>query len=207
MVDTETRIKALSDYLGVEVKEGYTENYFETEDGEEYWVLTEEEAYGKAKEYIKDFLKAAGYKGFTLSFQEHILNNCLDEDSIEETLEEYIEEKFNYSSDEDIIEEASSNLDVELYDDEGELKEDIDIDNLREQLIDREKEILDSEGVIEYADNDFDGLENLIDIDLYIDEDRVAEDCIEWDGVAPQLALYDSDEIELEDDLYAYRTN
>lgn len=207
MVDTETRIKALSDYLGVEVKEGYTENYFETEDGEEYWVLTGEEAYDKAKEYIEDFLRTEGYESFTPSFQEHILNNCLDEDSIEETLKDYIEERFNNDSDEDIIEEASSNLDVELYDDEGELKEDIDIDNLREQLINREKEILDSEGIIEYADNYFDGLENLLDINVYIDEDKVAEDCIDWDGVAPQLAFYDGDEIELEDDLYAYRTN
>lgn len=40
-----------------------------------------------------------------------------------------------------------------------------------------------------------------------LDIEKIADECISWDGVAHFIARYDGEEIELENDLFAYRIN
>ena len=55
-----------------------------------------------------------------------------------------------------------------------------------------------------YGDNEF--LTAIKKRDL-VDLDKVVEEAIDVDGIAHFIARYDGEEIELNDDLFAYRTN
>ena len=61
-------------------KSKYGTNEYETEDGEEWFIGTEEEAYEAAKEDIRNFVDDVGYGGFTDNFKDWIYANAVDSD-------------------------------------------------------------------------------------------------------------------------------
>ena len=181
MPRTEDRIKALADYLEVapdtiSVAYDYTDNIFETEDGEEYLVVTEEEAYNAAKTDIEDLFDDLGIDSFAPGFQDWILGNAIDEDFIDSAFEEEL----------DYIREDDPEAAEEL-------------ENSYTSTWERAEYFKDNWGERDFSKWIFDN--NAIDLDAIVDE------CISWDGVAHFIAHYDGIEHELENNLFAYRTN
>ena len=88
-----------------------------------------------------------------------------------------------------------------------ELKEGIDIDSLKEEFIDLLVE--NSGNAVDYCGDNYgwDWVAEMATQHNLIDMAEVVEQCIYEDGVAHFIARYDGDEIELENGLYAYRTN
>ena len=64
----EEKIKALAEFLGIseeEISEGYTDNVFETSDGEEYLVVTDEEADDEFYQYEENLIDELGLDTFS----------------------------------------------------------------------------------------------------------------------------------------------
>ena len=85
-MDEEKKI-ALAEFLGVE-PETLTENPgnygyggYETEDGEVYIVVTDEEADDLFKDEIQSTWDDLGLESFSEDFQEYICENCIDPDA------------------------------------------------------------------------------------------------------------------------------
>lgn len=200
------KIKALAKYLDIsedEISEGYDENHFETEDGEEYIVCDYDTAKELAEEDIKELYDEMGLDAFSENYQDYILDNCVDESWFDDALREeadYIYSEDNMSDDE-IYDEAKGNG---LVDDVEE--DDADIDDLREQLADSYYGNWSDDPIGWYKDNfDDESFKHIVKENDLVDVDGVARDCILSDGIAHFIATYDGNEIELEDDLYAYR--
>lgn len=66
----------------------WSENTFETDDGEEWFIGTEEEAREEAKEQIKSLADDMGLESFNPDFQDWILRNALDETFISDLQDE-----------------------------------------------------------------------------------------------------------------------
>lgn len=217
-ISSEDKKQALADYLEVDVEEiedGYDENHFEV-NGDEYMVLTEDESYDEYKDWEMSLIDDLGLEAFSENFQEHILENCINDSWFEQVAEEesqfYIEEMddeelLNYAHDHDIAE------DVE------------DTDNLSEREIERiredceevyEEEIL-NQGISEYFENIYGrgwAKEMKDTLEKEIDWDKVIEDLYDWDSrdtLWGSMASYDGNIIELDkvngEWLFAYRTN
>ena len=179
MPSREERVNALAKFLEVEpetIQDGYTENLFETEDGEEYFVVTEDEGYELAKEDIEDVIDDLGVSAFSEGFQDWIMENAVDENFIDTAWDEEIE--YIREDDEETAEEMEN--DYNTY-------------------YDKIKYFYDMFGEKEYSK--WIVKNNALDIDTIVDE------CISWDGVAHFVASYDGVETELENNLFAYRTN
>lgn len=104
MPNREERVNALAKFLEVEpetIQDSYRENLFETEDGEEYFVVTEDEGYELAKEDIESFIDDLGIQGFTPDFQEWIFENAVDENFIDSAIDEEIDYLRSDGEDED----------------------------------------------------------------------------------------------------------
>ena len=220
--DEDARKEALAEYLGIdtsEVENSY-DNVFEA-DGEEWAVLTEDEAREMAMESIVNIFDDLGLEAFTPSFQEQIINNYVETDAIEDMmLEDYrgyvedieYENDYTYGNrciqemyDEGILTDDDFEVDEDgeiLYDT---LKDDVDLEAKKEEYA---QHLADGNDPISwlheiYSDKelgDFLVREGLIDID------RVAEECIEMDGIAHFIASYDGEEVDL-GDFYGYRLN
>ena len=212
----EDRINALANYLEIdpaEIKEGYRENLFETEDGEEYFVVTEEEAYDLAKEDIENTIDDLGIDAFAPDFQDWIMNNAVDTSF----LEDFVKEDYqNYASDIEYESdpEYGTRLAAECVE-HGLISED-EFENGEytgdEDLVELLSEFLfeDVSDYKEWFDFNF-GKGELTKIlqnnGWALDTDAIVDECISWDGVAHFISFYDGKEIELEDDLFAYRCN
>ena len=218
------RIKALAEYLEVEedtLKEGYDDMVVETEDGEEYLVVDEDEARELATDSIKNFIDECGIQGFTKDFQDWIISNAVEgdwfkdaqregnefyfDDILEEGSDKFenraIEELYERGiiSDEDFEEDDEGNVDYSQFKgDPNDYKDDF-VDAMCEDWSDPVEWFRDN-----FGDEQFTEVvtkQNLIDIDSVVDT------CIEWDGIAHFIATYDGNEIELEDGYFAYRIN
>ena len=212
-----TKKEALAKYLGVTlddiIESDYDENEFDVlNEDSEYLVLTYDEAYDRAVEYVKDTYDEMGLDAFTKSFRDWILENALDEDAFEDAVDDLAwsicsDRAEEYSTGEfgsELIEDAYDN-DILTDDDfekdeDGEidystLKDSVNLDDIEEQMI----EI--------YKDTARDEIKDSFDLTPYIDVDKVAEAAVDEDGVAHFLASYDGEEIELDGDWYAYRIN
>ena len=218
------RIKALAEYLEVEedtLKEGYDDMVVETEDGEEYLVVDEDEARELATDSIKNFIDECGIQGFTKDFQDWIISNAVEgdwfkdaqregnefyfDDILEEGSDKFenraIEELYERGiiSDEDFEEDDEGNVDYSQFKgDPNDYKDDF-VDAMCEDWSDPVEWFRDN-----FGDEQFTEVvtkQNLIDIDSVVDT------CIEWDGIAHFIATYDGNELELEDGYFAYRIN
>ena len=196
------RIEALSKLLQVEVEDLTTSKYdnrvFENENTGEYIVLTEEEAYDAAEENLREIIEDLGLESFSKSYQEWILDSCVDK----EWFDEYLEEYYTYYID-DI-------RDVKAVCEEYETRLDEEMD---EAGVETEEEFLDY--LIEDAENSIDwyidcfGYEEFKSVceecDL-IDWDSVIEEVISEDGVANSIATYDGKEYVV-GEYFIYRLN
>lgn len=220
----EEKIKALAEYLGVDpdtITEGYDDDIFETEDGEEYLVLDDDAATERAREEVINALDEMGISSFTEDFQDWAFNNAVDtdwfEDAMRESYEAYvddieseldsdydnrlIQEMYDEGiiSDDDFSEDEDGEIDYTAF--EG------DLDAYKEEYIDHLCSGWD-DPIEWYRDNFGDeSFNDVVTSNHLIDEDMVADTAIEWDGRGHFLASYDGEEIELGDDLFAYRLN
>lgn len=207
MKTTEERKEALAKYLDIDVdsiKEvDYADNRFSITDGdhedEEYLVVDEDEAYDEEKEYILDIFDDLGVFGTLGDSNYSLISGFIDEDFFEDFFRESIENDVSYLEDDEVIEEAKS-YDIET--------EDLDIEDIRDALISAKLDSIDDfieEYYYDYGSKDMDQTfkHNSDAIDL----EGLAEKCIELDGVGHNIAGYDGKEIELDNDLYAYRVN
>lgn len=224
MDNVEKRIKALADYFDVEessIKFNEADDTFELEDGRVYLVLTEQEAHDKAAEEVESYLDVEGLGVFSEDFRDYVISRFVDEDWFRDALEESNEYYLNDSASEsDSI--YGNRLIAELYDDgfledadfeEDEdgnidyttLKDSVDLDDITEDyveyLVNREGDPIESY-ISNFGKDDF--YTAVIDHNL-LDISETVEEAIDWDGVAHFIASYDGDELELEDDYYAYR--
>lgn len=223
--DDDERINALAEYLGIDTSEiSNTYDYeYETPEGD-YLVVTEDEAEELAKEDIRNLFDELGLESFTSSFRDWIIMNALDnewfEDAVRESYEAYVEDIEDEASsmgyENRLIEEMHdhqvlSDDDFEIDEDGepnlGELKEGIDIDDLKEEFIDL---LVENAGnAVDYCGDNFgwDWVAEMASQHNLIDLEEVVDQCIYEDGIAHFIARYDGEEIELENGLYAYRTN
>lgn len=211
-IDVETRRKALADFLEVSldsVQEGYTENEFEVDETETYLVLTEDEAYEEAKQRIESLTDDIGVMSFGDEFKDYIFRNCVNSSYEDEVVEDLINSEVDEMEDEEVEDYAREYFGAE-YDEESEdqgSKEDW-LDDMKEEIKDNMfSEIDDKQEYIRdiFGDEWFD--EQWEQDTDYFDKEQIIEEVISWDGVASSLATYDGNELELEDGLYAYRTN
>lgn len=227
-MDTEKKIELLAKYLEIEPSEiaqsDYDENTFEVAgDGEEYLVVDEDTSRELAKESVRNVIDDLGISAFAPDFQNWILENALDydfEEALRESMSSYIEDIELESSNEfdnRLIEELveAGILDDEDFevDEDGEidyftLKDSVDLDDKKEEYLDK---LVEDAGDPQrwYIDNfGVDSVKDLVN-DGYatLDEDKIASEVIDTDGVALQLASYDGNEIDLGEDMFAYRTN
>ena len=187
--------------LQVEVMEGseikvLNENTFEV-DGSEYLVLTEDEREEEFKAYQESLIEDMGLDAFSGWAQDYIIDNFVDDEWFMDAMKEHFD--FYIS---DIREEPADN---EKF--ENRLQEEIfesDCENEEDYL----NYLCDLESPIEwflsnFSQNEFNATVKEYDLINW-------EDVINWvareDGYGC-LAAYDGEELELQDDLYAYRIN
>lgn len=215
MPSYEERVSALANYLNVDpstINDSYRENLFETEDGEEYFVVDHDEAEELTREYIEETVDEMGLSAFTPRFQDWIINNACKtswfEDACKESYDNYV---YDIQNEED--EEYGTSLAAECVENELISQEDFEdgqyvgdedlAELLSEYLFDQVDDYVEWFRD-NFGDRDFDEFvseNNLFDIDHIVNE------CILVDGIAHFIASYDGEEIELDNDLYAYRVN
>lgn len=196
------KIEALAKFLGIETS-GIEEDmdnhkYFKTEDGEEYMVLTDDEAEEEFYNYESDLIEECGLDAFSDWARDYIIENCLDVDWFEDYFREDYE---NYAND---IETESANsdeyanrLEEEMAEAEcADVEEFIDylVDSISDDFVGNFKFDFGEEMLTQVIMNN-----NLLDIDAVIDYIK------EEDGRGI-LATYDGVENE-EGEYYIYRIN
>ncbi len=214
----DARKKALADYLEVNVEdiELIDDNHeFQLSNGDAYVVLTDEEADYKFDEYIRNYWEDYGLEGIHGYLKDWIFENALDDDELEGYVREDVEQLVWDMSDEEVADECINEGIIsseEVYDEESdeyspELRDDVDFDDLREQLIDyRMGEIDDyAEYLIDLGyDDDF--FKNFIDDEKVIDALKDDAD-VNGSGRGQEIAFYDGEEHDLGNNLFAYRVD
>lgn len=225
-MNRQEKLQAIANYLGVDTdyfeEEGYDPNEFESKEyNESYLVLTEDEAREYAKRDIESVFDDLGLDAFTPSFQEWILNNAVEDDFFEDAIRE--SNQFYIDDIENEYDEVFENRLISELVEEGILTED-NFENWGEEsptvrddvdLDEKKREYLEHlvSGISDYAEeyknqfgeDDFNDVvkEGKVDIDM----EAVVAECISMDGIAHFVARYDGEEIDLGNDLYAYRVN
>ena len=196
------KIEALAKFLGIETS-GIEEDmnnhkYFKTEDGEEYMVLTDDEAEEEFYNYESDLIEECGIDAFTDWARDYIIENCLDVD----WFEDYFREDYESYANDIETESASSDeyanrLEEEMAEAEcTDIEEFIDylVDSISDDFVGNFKFDFGEEMLTEVVMNN-----NLLDIDAVIDYIKEEDDR----GI---IANYDGIENE-EGEYYIYRTN
>ncbi len=206
----EARKQALAKYLEVnpELIESNGDNEF-SYDGATYKVLTDSEADYEAEEAIRGYWEDVGLDGIGGYLHDWILENAIDEDSLEDIVRDDItNDIYDWLSDEEVVDnciEEGIVSEDEVHDEDGNIKDDVDIDDLREQLSEYRFNQVDS--YAEYLRDAGFGDEyfvDFIDDDLVIDALKDDAD-VNGSGRGQELAYYDGEEIELDGNLFAYR--
>ena len=188
------KIKAINNY-GAEVKdiEKIENNIFTINNGEEYYVLTDEEAQEIYIDLQTDLINELGLEGFTEYAQQYIIDNCLNINWFNEAMIES-NENYVYDLEEEELQELLDEYDVETTEDLIN-----EFNSQYENGYQWYKETFGTED-IQYLINKHD----LLNIDAVI------EFCQEVDGRGHIIASYDGieNEVEIEDTTYyIYRLN
>lgn len=210
-ISIERRKELLADYLECSPEEiefhEYTEE-FETPEGD-YLVFTYDEAYEDAKDYISQTIDEMGLEAFTEGFQEWIIYNALDTDWFEDAYEEYQTELVDELSEDELVEEATDIgiLEADDFDEDGNYVGSDSLDFIREAVL--EDRLSDDIDYVEWFEENFgkEELRQIINDNDLLDREKIEEECIDEDGIAHFLASYDGEEVDLGEDLFAYRTN
>ena len=197
----EERIKVLAEFLGIEESEilkGYRDNIFETSDGEEYLVVTDEEADDEFYDYEAELIDELGLDAFSDWAKDYIIENCVDTEWFENF---YYEDYESYANDIE-TESASSDeyenrLEEEMSEAGVDTKEDFVeymVDGIRNDLV----------GQFEF-DFGKDQLADVVSRYNLLDMDAVIDYIKEQDGRGI-MAGYDGVENE-EGEYFIYRIN
>ena len=197
----EEKIKVLAEFLGIEESEilkGYRDNIFETSDGEEYLVVTDEEADDEFYDYEAELIDELGLDAFSDWAKDYIIENCVDTEWFENF---YYEDYESYANDIE-TESASSDEYENRLEEEMAEAECTTIEEFVEYMVDRIRD--DLVGQFEF---DF-GKDQLADVvsryDL-LDMDAVIDYIKEQDGRG-NMAGYDGIENE-EGEYFIYKLN
>ena len=208
----EARKQALASYLEVNLEEVEEsgDNEFDV-NGATYRVLTDDEADDAMRESIRNLWDDLGIEGVGGWMRDWILENAVDNDRLKDEVEENIRYDVDENmSDDDVVAECISNdiiSEESAYDEDGNIREEVDMDDLRDKLIETRLEDVDS-----YAEYLKDlGFEDDFFKD-YIDDEKAIDALVDdvdvnGSGRGQELAYYDGDELELDNGFYAYRTN
>lgn len=219
--NNDIRKTTLAEYLGVPVEsieDGYNEKVFEV-DGDEWLVVTYEEAEEEAEESIRNIFDDIGLESFTESFRDWIINNAVDTNEIEDwMLDSYrsyvddIEYENDYTYGNRLIQELYDNGllkddDFEVEDGEilyDELKDSIILDDKKEEYA---QQLADSNNPMDWLHEIYTDEEigKILEENNLIDMDAVVEECIRQDGIAHFISTYDGVEHDLGNGLYGYR--
>lgn len=178
-------------------------------DGEDYLVMTEDEADEALKEDIENFIDDLGIDGFSPEFQDWIKENAIDQDWFEEACEEserYYAEDIQYEEGRLVEEciEAGIISEADL-DEAGEYTGDLDlVDEYSQYLVKRIRDDYDGDFVKWYQD-EFGSLKEVQDR-IALDIDAIVEEVKSWDGYGNNLARYDGRENE-QNGFYIFRVN
>ena len=150
-----------------------------------------------------------GLEGVDADFKTWILDNALDEDFYRDYVTDVARDEVDNMYDDELVSacvDADLIKDKDAYDEDGDVKDDIDIEGLRDNLVEvKADETIENVPPSEYF-RDYDitdiGIENRIDKDKIIE---YIKDSYDVDGRGSLLAYYDGVEHDLGDDLYAYR--
>lgn len=196
-----TKKEALAEDLGV-VEEDVIEkedNVYEV-DGEEYLVLTDDEAEKEFKEDGESLIDEIGIESFTENFKDYIRLNLIATKDVLSVIEEMMENYVNDLDEEELRDELEAH--GLLSEDEELLKEDINafkidlIDDLVNEIEDPTDWLIEQFGEKEFWTMMKD----------YIDMDEIIDTIKEWDGRGQILAQYDGIEREIYGtDYYYYR--
>lgn len=191
------RMKALIDLFLEEGKENiveirkldYLDNCYEVETEDEnidYLVLTEKESLELAKENVQNIIDDMGLCAFSESFQEEVINTCIDNEHLFKEIMEQEYSDYVYNLDEEDLKECYRDFNVDSKD----------------KVIDY---LVDNCGEYKQAVEDFFGRKTFIDIvELEINWDRVIKKTIDTDGIAHFVASYDGKE-KIQNGYYIYR--
>ena len=194
------KIEALAKFLGIETSgiedDMNNHKYFKTEDGEEYMVLTDDEAEEEFYNYESDLIEECGLDAFSDWARDYIIENCLDVD----WFEDYFREDYESYANDIETESASSDeyanrLEEEMAEAEcADVEEFIDylVDSISDDFVGNFKFDFGEEMLTQVIMNN-----NLLDIDAVIDYIK------EEDGRGI-IANYDGVENE-EGEYYIYR--
>ena len=192
--------------------------------GDTYWVGTYDEAYEEAVEHSRELLDEMGLEALTPDYRDYVIENYLDKDEMEDIMREYYEGYVDDIEDED-DDTFPNRLVQEMYDagiltddyfekdEDGEIDystlsdEDgaIDWESKKEAFVDHLIETDDAYSFLESMFGNGPELSKFVEENNLIDFDEVAEDCVDTDGIAHFLSYYDGKELEIRDDLFAYR--
>ena len=189
-----------------------------TEDGEEYIVTDHDTARELAEADVREIYDDLGLESFAPDYKDYILTNFVNDDpfcdAMHESDESYVDDIKSEGSDEyesrfveELVERGiASKDDLEERDGVLALK-----DGLEDEMTDKFVESMDADyddATQWFMDNfgekefrDFAERNNALDVD------RMVEDVVDTDGIAHFIASYDGAELELDDEMYAYRIN
>ena len=210
----DARLLALAKYLEVEPEEveEVGENEFSV-NSDTYRVLTDEEADYEFDERVRSLWDELGLDEIGDNFRDYVLENCIDTDQLEDLVRDDISDYVYNMSDEDVADECIDEGIVEsedVYDEESdewspELRDDVDFDDLREQLIDEKFNQVDD--YVEYFRDlgyDADFFKDYIDEEAVIDALKDDID-VNGGGRGQELSWVNGEEIELDNGFYAYQ--
>ena len=197
----EERIKVLAKFLGIEESEilkGYRDNIFETSDGEEYLVVTDEEADDEFYDHEENLIDELGLDAFSDWAKDYIIENCVDTEWFENF---YYEDYESYANDIE-SESASSDKYENRLEEEMAEAECTTIEEFVEYMVDRIRDDLVGQFEFDFGKDqlaDVVSRYNLLDMDAVIDYIK------EQDGRGI-MAGYDGVENE-EGEYFIYRIN
>ena len=195
------KIEALAEFLGIseeEILEGYTNNVFETSDGEEYLVVTDKEADDESYNYEAELIDELGLDAFSDWAKDYIIENCVDTEWFEDF---YHEDYESYANDIE-TESASSDEYENRLEEEMAEAECTTIEEFVEYMVDGIKDDLVGQFEFDFGKDtlrDVISRYNLLDMDVVVDYIK------ERDGRGI-LASYDGIENE-EGEYFIYRLN
>lgn len=197
----EERIKVLAEFLGIEESEilkGYRDNIFETSDGEEYLVVTDEEADDEFYQCEENLIDELGLDAFSDWAKDYIIENCVDTEWFENF---YYEDYESYANDIETESASSDEYENRLEEEMAEV-ECTTIEEFVEYMVDRIRD--DLVGQFEF-DFGKDQLTDVVSRYNLLDMDAVVDYIKEQDG-REILASYDGVENE-EGEYFIYRIN
>ena len=191
----EERIKVLAEFLGIEeseISKGYRDNMFETSDGEEYLVVTDEEADDEFYNYESELIDELGLDAFSDWAKDYIIENCVDTEWFENF---YYEDYESYANDIETEPASSDEYENRLEEEMSEAGVDTKEDFV-EYMVDGIRNDLVGEFEFNFGKNELRDVVsryNLLDVDAiidYIKEQEGREILAGYDGIENEEGEY-----------------